>query len=514
MKILLFTNLFGGAMKDRRPISLALAAGFLTLAIGAGFGFQRAAVGERPVETFFGQPAPGAEPVKFCPEILTAEKHPHGQMAFSPDGTGVFWSAMLQDGPEQTIYYSAFDGKAFSRPTVAPFAAAKGNGGPAFSADGKRLFFIRSFSEQFVGDQAHFYWVDASILDDLKRKAKDLKAGEIFTPKGRLVTEGRIFGVASHDFDKDGRPDIIVSDYLNPARILYNDAGLEFKNAVPVTLTSETAKTGHGVALGDFNDDGRLDIFLVYNEYPSRLLFGDGKGGFTDSGRAIGTPDLSGTSVEIADVDRDGDLDVFVTYYQERARLYLNDGAGSLAVSDQTFFDGVAVGDLDGDGDADVVSRREGSPASVWLNEKGRFSLQERTIDVGEGIGRLVLIDMDADGDLDLFALGRTARSALWENDGRGSFGRLDQVFDSGTRMAVGAIDLDGKKDLVVGFAVWINTGGGLYEKAQTISLGPVSALELVDIDGDGDLDMLAAGLDRATGRADLLLFMNTLRKR
>jgi len=92
-------------------------------------------------ETLYGQPAPGAEPVKFCPEVLTSEKHPHGQLAFSPDGTGVFWSAMLADGPEQTIFYSAFDGKTFSRPVVAPFAAASGNGGPAFSADGKRLFF-------------------------------------------------------------------------------------------------------------------------------------------------------------------------------------------------------------------------------------------------------------------------------------------------------------------------------------------------------------------------------------
>jgi hypothetical protein len=93
------------------------------------------------VELFFGQAPPGLEPMKFLPEILTAEKHPHGQLAFSPDGTGVFWSAMLQDGPEQTIFYSAFDGKTFSRPVIAPFAAASGNGGPAFSADGKRLFF-------------------------------------------------------------------------------------------------------------------------------------------------------------------------------------------------------------------------------------------------------------------------------------------------------------------------------------------------------------------------------------
>ena len=66
----------------------------------------------------------------------------------------------------------------------------------------------------------------------------------------------------------------------------------------------------------------------------------------------------------------------------------------------------------------------------------------------------------------------------------------------------------------MVGFAVWLNRGGGRFENIQTISPGPVSALELVDIDGDGDLDLLGAGLDRATGRSDLRLFLNTLRKR
>ena len=388
----------------------------------------------------------------------------------------------------------------------------------SLSQDGKYLFFIRSLSPQFVGDQAHFYWVDARILEGPQPKNnKELSggaSGENFTPKGRLVTEGRIFSVASHDFDNDGRPDVVVSDFLNPARILYNDAGLEFKKVVPLTSTAETATGGHGVALADFNGDGCLDLFLVYNGNPARLLFGDGRGGFMDSGRAIGKPGLFGTSVEVADVDRDGDLDVFVIYYQERARLYLNDGAGSFAVSDQTFYDGVAVGDLDGDGDADVVSLREKGQASVWLNEKGRFILQEQTVDVGEGIGHLDLIDTDADGDLDIFALGRTTKSALWENDGRGSFRKSAQEFNSGTRVAAGDIDLDGKEDLVVGFSVWLNKGSGRFEHVQTIGPGTPSALELVDIDGDGDLDLLGAGLDRATGKSDLLLFLNTVRRR
>jgi hypothetical protein len=54
--------------------------------------------------------------VRFLPEILTSEKHPHGELAFPPDGKSVFWAAMLQDGPEQTIFHSSFDGITLSRP--------------------------------------------------------------------------------------------------------------------------------------------------------------------------------------------------------------------------------------------------------------------------------------------------------------------------------------------------------------------------------------------------------------
>jgi hypothetical protein len=92
-------------------------------------------------QPFMGQTPPGTEPVPFAADILTSEKHPHGQMSISPDGKSLYWSAMLADGPEQTIFFSTFDGKVISKPTRAPFAADSGNGGPAFSLDGKRLFF-------------------------------------------------------------------------------------------------------------------------------------------------------------------------------------------------------------------------------------------------------------------------------------------------------------------------------------------------------------------------------------
>jgi hypothetical protein len=256
-------------------------------------------------------------------------------------------------------------------------------------------------------------------------------------------------------------------------------------------------------------------LFLVHNEFSGRLLLADGAGGFKDSGQSFGPTGYNGTSVKAADFDGDGDTDAFVTYYQHGARFYFNDGKGVLTEGDQEISgSGIAVGDVDGDKDLDIVSIREGRMASIWLNDKGRFVLRETTTDIGEGILYIRLVDFDADGDLDFVALRRAAASTLWENDGRGSFRKSEQVFGSGTRLAAGDIDRDGRTDLVIGSAVWLNRGGGRFESVQTIPLGDAASLELADIDGDGDLDLLAAPFERATGKADLKLFLNTLSRR
>jgi len=333
-----------------------------------------------------------------------------------------------------------------------------------------------------------------------------------FLPQGRFLDEGRIFSIACHDVDGDGRADIIISDYLKPARILFNDAGLEFKKAVQLTSTKETATSGHGVAVSDFNGDGRPDLLFVFTDYPARMYFGDGRGRFKDSGQAIGAAHQNGTGVKVVDVDGDKDLDVFISYYQARGLLYLNDGTGVLTESDQVFSDLFQSGDLDGDGDIDVISEKEKQPCSFWLNEKGRFILQDRTIDFGEGSFQFSLVDLDADGDADVFAYGRTEDS-LWWNEGRGTFRKSDQKFNPGRRMVSGDIDGDRKLDLVVGSSIWLNRGGGRFQNVQTIeALDRGFGLQLADIDGDGDLDLLGSSMSPPNPRGDLLLFMNVLR--
>lgn len=127
-------------MMRRSKLGMVLVAYFFFIAPFAVVLAQRSDVsGQNPLQ--FGQMSRDPLPAKFLPEVLTRQRYPHGQLAFSLDGREVYWSAMLRDGPEQTIYYSVYDGKNYSPPQRAPFAADSGNGGPAFSYDGNRLFF-------------------------------------------------------------------------------------------------------------------------------------------------------------------------------------------------------------------------------------------------------------------------------------------------------------------------------------------------------------------------------------
>jgi hypothetical protein len=333
----------------------------------------------------------------------------------------------------------------------------------------------------------------------------------VFDTRGRVLAEGRIFSFACRDFDGDGRLDIVVSDFLHPARLLFGDAALAFGKSVALTSTPETSTTGHGVAPADFNGDGRTDLFLVYNGHPGRVLFGDGRGGFADSGRPIGPDAYNGTSARAADFDGDGDVDVLVTYYLHEARLYLNDGTGLLTDSGRTLPASLEVGDVDGDGDLDALTLGEDGTVSFWLNDKGRFIRGDRTLAAGPGVFRLCRADFDADGDIDLVGLRREGPGVLLENNGRAGFRKLPQELSPGVRLAVGDIDRDGRPDLVIDSAVWLNKGGGAFELVQTVGPGEAASLELVDLDGDGDLDLLRAPLERDTGRADLRLFLNTL---
>lgn len=122
----------------------ARAAGSTPATVGSA---PRPAIDDRPAPgvapDYLGQPLPGATPVVFARGIVSTDHLEHSAPAFSPDGNEVFWSLWRRPdkGEPQVIMTVRREGGTWSAPAVAPFSGKFVDGGPVFSADGRRIYF-------------------------------------------------------------------------------------------------------------------------------------------------------------------------------------------------------------------------------------------------------------------------------------------------------------------------------------------------------------------------------------
>ena len=241
------------------------------------------------------------------------------------------------------------------------------------------------------------------------------------------------------------------------------------------------------VSTGDLDGDGDSDIFLGSSFVGGRILFNDGTGSFNLSPQNF--PDHARYTNHLIDVDGDNDLDIAyhdgVTSF---IRIYKNDGTGTFSDTGQGFGSSrkFEFGDIDGDSDLDIL---EGT-SNLWLNDgSGFFTLSPNSVS-GVGVaGKLV--DIDNDGDLDAIA------GEVFKNDGTGVFTSTGQAFFSATwnsEIEAGDLDGDGDMDLIAANTgnIYLNDGTGIFTLNSTIpkSLFMIM-LELADLDGDGDLDLI-----------------------
>jgi hypothetical protein len=270
------------------------------------------------------------------------------------------------------------------------------------------------------------------------------------------------------------------------------------------------------LALGDLNADGHLDAFAMdWTGQVNQILLNDGTGTFVDSGQDLG--DIQSTCAAMGDVDGDGDLDLWVgnAFDTEMDEIWLNDGRGFFTKSGQATSSssngGLALGDLDGDGDLDAFVGRTFGADQVWINDgRGIFTDSNQTLD-GPNTYAIALGDLDGDSDLDAFVaaggLFNADPNQVWLNDGRGVFTKTYPGLGSSrsTAVALGDLNGDGALDAFVantGFynemgqanEVWLNDGGGQFtDSGQRLGNAHSWAVELGDLDGDGDLDAFVA---------------------
>jgi multisubunit Na+/H+ antiporter MnhB subunit len=314
------------------------------------------------------------------------------------------------------------------------------------------------------------------------------------------------FSVTLADVDSDGDLDLIAGNSFGEAnRVYVNDGASGFTDSGQALGTNDTAS----VTVGDVDGDGDLDLVAGnFSGQANRVYVNDGAGNFTDSGQALGLNNTQ--SVTLGDVDDDGDLPS-----GEANRVYINDGAGSFRDSGQALGDNnsrVTLGDVDGDGDLDLVAGNADQANRVFVNDGvGGFTDSGQALGLN-GTQSVTLGDVDGDGDLDLVAgNGSSSGEAnrVYVNDGAGNFTDSGQALGAynTTSVTLDDVDGDGDLDLVAGNGdvpglfnranrVYVNDGAGNFtDNAQALGTRKTTSVTLGDVDGDGDLDLVAGTL-------------------
>ena len=229
-------------------------------------------------------------------------------------------------------------------------------------------------------------------------------------------------GAILDDFDNDGLLDFVVTS-MDPTQPM-----AFFRNKGDGTFVDRSEAAGLLDQLGglncvqtDYNNDGRLDIFIVRGAWlnqpmPPSLLRNNGNGTFTDVTREAGLQEPVNSNAAIwADYDNDGFLDLFICCERQPNRLYHNRGDGTFeevgakaGVQGRGLFTkGAAWIDYDNDGYPDLFVNNMTGPAQLFHNNHdGTFT--DVTLEMGikgptQGFSCWAF-DFDNDGWLDIFA--------------------------------------------------------------------------------------------------------------
>jgi hypothetical protein len=285
--------------------------------------------------------------------------------------------------------------------------------------------------------------------------------------------------------------------------------GQDLSQFIPLCRSDRTP----GIALGDVNGDGRLDIVFGNGRHTPQPNLVYVNGNRTDLfflPRPLGN---SATySVVLADLDRDGDLDLVEgNDYGFWNVIWMNDGRGNLSsdyyfgVDDRTRE--LAVGDVTGDGFPDIIAANfvvaPGDTSKVYVNDGTGRVPEGRPLPVGEADAAAVALgDFNGDKHLDI-VLGTLAGHPdyLYLNDGTGRFPRampFGPRDDDSDGIAVGDLDRDGHLDVVVGNTgqqnrIVFGDGKGGFSRSVTFGgrTDRTRAVAIGDIDGDGNSDVV-----------------------
>ena len=325
----------------------------------------------------------------------------------------------------------------------------------------------------------------------------------------KLMPETFGSGLAWIDVDNDGWPDLFCVNGANlskgtrsPGHRLFRNLGNgKFADATARAGVAGNGGFGTGVAVGDYDRDGFLDLYVT-GFGSNQLLRNQGNGTFADVTSRAGVAGAGwSSSAGFFDYDRDGDLDLFVARYLDydlKANIHCGfRKPGYRMYCDPRTYDGVA----------DLLYRNNGD---------GTFTDVSRAAGIanpsGKGLG-IAFGDIDGDGWTDIYVANDGVRSFLYRNRRNGTFeditysagaGNYDENGKpkAGMGVEIADYDGDGRPDIyVTNFSEEMNSlyrnAGQLMFEDRSADGGLASGLlplgfgtKLADFDNDGDNDI------------------------
>ena len=321
-------------------------------------------------------------------------------------------------------------------------------------------------------------------------------------------------GGAFLDYNNDGYLDLYLVNSAVPSMLFRNKGDGTFTDVTESAKVDNQGSYGHGVACGDYDNDGYVDIYIT-NFGANRLYHNDGDGTFTDVTAQAGVGDTRwSSSATFFDYDNDGYLDLYVVNYVN----YTLDASAPICLEDPAF------------GATEKVrgychpKHFEGAPDRLYRNNgDGTFTDATDATNIrdpggmflGKGLG-VVAADFDADGNPDIYVANDDTPNYLFYNKGDGTFAEIailtgcaysaDGVAQAGMGVDVGDYNGDSFLDLfVTNFSYETNTlyrnnGDGTFtDVSYKARLGEESYLFLgfgtgfFDPDNDGYLDIFIA---------------------
>lgn len=358
--------------------------------------------------------------------------------------------------------------------------------------------------------------------------------------------------LAFADMDNDGDYDLFWGDFFEPGLLFIRNLGSCALPSLrgepePWPANNPVETSGYNApAIVDYDADGDLDVlfgvlggaFNAIRTTSENLYYMENTGTnefLMQTTRFVDMIDVGSESiVKFADLDGDGDSDMYVANKirpenQRGSEISEYENVGSATAPsfkykgamdfESTYHQNPAFGDLDGDGDIDVILGKWNRDMSFYRNvgssSHAEFSLvDDKFVSLTRGQNSTpALADLDNDGDLDLFVGEASGTLNYYRNDGSSAEPKFVLVSDKYDEIDVGRrsfptlvdIDGDGDYDLLVGseldgVRIFMNVGTPelmRFEDAGIIEGVRFQTLvtpEFIDIDGDGDLDLMAGG--------------------